>query len=127
MTENPTHLEVVQGKPNLEEANRLVANLTRALIKNEGVGKTLVKTGFNSKALVANLNNFLYDSALTGTGQQDLDAQIRMIKMFRNLLGPFLPEEQNAEDYGVTRAKPKSGKDRRGRRSTGGAGFDPFD
>ena len=94
MQEIPTPLVAIQGQPNLEEANRLVANLYRSIISNEGVVKKgLREVGFDSEELVANLDIFLYNSALTGSGQSEVDVQIRTINQFRGLLVPFLPKK----------------------------------
>ena len=117
MQEIPTPLVAIQGQPNLEEANRSVANLYRSIISNEGVVKKgLREVGFDSEELVANLDIFLYNSALTGSGQSEVDVQIRTINQFRGLLVPFLPKKPDAGDDRVTRAKPKPGKDSRGRK-----------
>ena len=115
MNEMPTPLEAIQGKPDLVVANRLVANLYRSIIKNEAVEKGLREAGFDSEELVVNLDIFLYDSALTGSGQQGTDAQISTIHQFRGLLEPLLPEE-TGEDDRVKHASRKSGKDRRGKK-----------
>lgn len=111
-------LEIISGKADLGSANRLVSSLLRLVIKHDDVEKALNKAGFGDGESVANLDNFLYDSALTGSGQRGVEIQITNIRRFRGLLERFLPEKDQGEDNGIKHANRQDGKDRRGKRES---------
>ncbi|OGD56195.1 hypothetical protein A3E73_00890 [Candidatus Beckwithbacteria bacterium RIFCSPHIGHO2_12_FULL_47_17] len=99
----------------------------RLIIKYESVDLALMAAGFEpdeTKSLLQ-FDQYLKIGALTGSGQQDSDPQIRTIHQVREYLASYLPEEGAGEDDGVKRAGKISHKDHRGRKSTGGTGFDP--
>lgn len=87
-----------------------------------------VTAGFSSPDSLAELDRFLYQGSLLGRDEgETAELKMKNINTVRNYLKPFLPEQEKGEDDGVKRGGKISHKDTRGRKSTGGTGFDPFD